>query len=362
VPLRDIRRHIGQFAVAGFDGHAVPAELKALVREFDLAGVILFARNVAGPDQVADLAAEVSSLARDLPLWVSVDQEGGRVARLRHPFTEWPPMATLGRSGDAGLAGRFAHALGAELRAVGVTLDFAPVLDVHTNPANTAIGDRAFADRAEAVARLGRAVISGLQASGVAACGKHFPGHGDTTADSHDELPIVEHSTERLRTVELEPFRAAVDEGVASIMTAHVLVPAIDDERPATLSPAVVGSWLRGELGYGGLVVSDDLGMKAISRRHGLGAAAVGAVAAGCDLVLLCNSTPDEQAGALEALVRALEDGTLRPAAVDASVARQQAAKARFLGPAADRAPVPPVAVVGCEAHQAIAREMEAFD
>jgi len=359
--LRDIRRHVGQLAVAGFDGHAVPADLKALVREFDLAGVILFARNVAAPDQVAELAAEVSSLARDLPLWVSVDQEGGRVARMRRPFTEWPPMATLGRSGDERLAERFARALGAELRAVGVTLDFAPVLDVHTNPANTAIGDRAFADRADTVARLGRAVIRGLQSSGVAACGKHFPGHGDTAADSHEDLPVVEQPPDRLRALELEPFRAAVAEGVAAIMTAHVLVPAIDAERPATLSPAIIGPWLRGELGYDGLVVSDDLGMKAISRRYSLAEAAVGAVAAGCDLVLLCNSTYDEQAGALEALVRAVEDGTLRPAAIEASFARQRAAKARFLGPAARKAPVPPVAVVGCDEHQAIAREMGEF-
>jgi len=357
---RDIRRHIGQLALAGFDGHAVPADLKALVREFDLAGVILFARNVAAPDQVAELAAEVTSLSRELPLWVSVDQEGGRVARMRRPFTEWPPMATLGRSGDEGLAERFARALGAELRAVGVTLDFAPVLDVRTNPANTAIGDRAFSDRADTVARLGRAVIRGLQASGVAACGKHFPGHGDTTADSHEDLPVVEHPPDRLRAVELEPFRMAVAEAVAAIMTAHVLVPAIDEARPATLSPAIVGTWLRGELGYDGLVASDDLGMKAISRRYGLAEAAVGAVAAGCDLVLLCNSTYDEQAGALEALVRASEDGTLRPTAVEASLARQRAAKARFAGRPGGR-PAPPLAVVGCDEHQAIAREMEEF-
>ncbi len=359
--LRDIRRHIGQLALAGFDGHAAPAELKALVREFDLAGVILFARNVAAPDQVAELAAEVSSLARDLPLWVSVDQEGGRVARMRRPFTEWPPMATLGRSGNARLAERFARALGAELRAVGVTLDFAPVLDVHTNPANTAIGDRAFADRADTVALIGRAVIRGLQASGVAACGKHFPGHGDTAADSHDELPVVEQPPERLRAVELEPFRAAIGEGVAAIMTAHVLVPAIDEQRPATLSSTIVRSWLREELGYNGLIVSDDLGMKAISRRYSLAEAAVAAVAAGCDLVLLCNSTPDDQAGALEALVRAAEDGTLRPTALEASFARQRATKARFLGPAAGGTAVPPASVVGCDEHQAIARDMEEF-
>ena len=358
---RDIRRHIGQLAIAGFDGHTVPADLKALVREFDLAGVILFARNVAAPGQVAELAAEVSALARELPLWVSVDQEGGRVARMRRPFTEWPSMETLGRSGDEDLAERFARALGAELRAVGVTLDFAPVMDVRTNPANTAIGDRALGDRPGLVARLGRAIIRGLQSSGVAACAKHFPGHGDTTADSHEALPVVEHGPDRLRAVELEPFRAAVAEQVAAIITAHVLVPAIDAERPATLSPTIIGSWLRGELGYDGLVVSDDLGMRAISDRYGLADAAVGAVAAGCDLVLLCNSTVDEQARALEALIRAVEEGTIRARDVEASFARERDAKARFLGAAARRAAPPPATAVGCDAHQAIAREMERF-
>jgi len=196
---RDIRRHIGQLAIIGFDGRSAPPALGSIAREFDLAGVILFARNVESPPQVADLAAEVGRLTLELPLWVSVDQEGGRVARLRSPFTEWPAMATLGRAGDERLAARFAAALAAELRAVGITLDYTPVLDVHTNPANPVIGDRALGARASDVARLGRAIITALQDAGIAACGKHFPGHGDTSVDSHHALPIVEHPPERLR-------------------------------------------------------------------------------------------------------------------------------------------------------------------
>src|SRR5206468_9544136 len=185
-----------------------------------------------------------------LPLWVSVDQEGGRVARLKSPFTEWPPMATLGRSGDAKLAERFARALASELKAVGVTLDYAPVLDVHTNPKNPVIGDRALAEQAADVARLGAAIVRGLQAEGIAACGKHFPGHGDTATDSHHELPLVEQPPERLRDVELKPFAAAIAAGVATIMTAHVFVPSLDDQRPATLSRKVVTDLLRHELAY----------------------------------------------------------------------------------------------------------------
>src|SRR6266851_257154 len=174
-----LRRRIGQLLIAGFNGHTIPPELRSLAKEFGLGGVILFARNIVEPEQVAELAFDASRLVPDLPPWVSVDQEGGRVARLKRPFTEWPPMATLGRSGDAALAERFARALASELKAVGITMDYAPVLDVHTNPKNPVIGDRALADRADEVARLGSAIVRGLQGEGIAACGKHFPGHGD---------------------------------------------------------------------------------------------------------------------------------------------------------------------------------------
>ncbi len=292
-----LRRQIGRLLVAGFDGQQVPVELKALAREFGLGGVIVFARNVAEPAQVAELCYEAARLVPDLPLWVSVDQEGGRVARLKAPFTEWPPMATLGRSGDLRLAERFARALAAELRAVGVTLDYAPVLDVLTTASNPVIGDRALAGEAALVARLGAVIIRSLQGEGIAACGKHFPGHGDTTVDSHHALPLVEHPPDRLRAVELLPFRAAVDAEVATIMTAHLLVPSLDEKRPATLSRRIVTELLRGELQYDGVILSDDLEMKAIANDYAVPAAAVLAVEAGCDGVLICSANYDPAGG-----------------------------------------------------------------
>jgi beta-N-acetylhexosaminidase len=221
-----LRRQIGQLLIAGFNGQQIPVELRSLARDFGLGGVILFARNIVDPEQVAELCFDAAQLTSEMPAWVSVDQEGGRVARLRAPFTEWPPMATLGRSGDVTLAERFARALASEMKAVGVTLDYAPVLDVHTNPRNPVIGDRALAEKAEEVARLGEAIIRTMQSEGIAACGKHFPGHGDTSTDSHLELPLVEHPPERLRDVELVPFRAAIRAEVASIMTAHIFIRA----------------------------------------------------------------------------------------------------------------------------------------
>jgi beta-N-acetylhexosaminidase len=201
---------------------------------------------------------------------VAIDQEGGRVARLKSPFTEWPPMATLGRSGDVALAGRFAAALAAELRSVGVTLDYAPVLDIHTNPKIQLIGDRALSEDPRQVAALGAAIIAGLQNNGVAACGKHFPGHGDTTVDSHLDLPLIEHPPDRIRRVECVPFQEAIRSGVAFIMTAHVLVPSFDEQKPATLSRRIVFDLLRDELGFGGVILSDDLEMKALAKDYSI--------------------------------------------------------------------------------------------
>jgi beta-N-acetylhexosaminidase len=356
--FRDLRRHVGRLAIVGFTGHSVPDDLRRLAAEFDLGGVIYFARNIVDPRQVAELSRESAALARDWPFWISVDQEGGRVARLKRPFTEWPPASTLGRSGDERLTARFAAALAAELRAVGITLDYAPVLDVHTNPANPVIGDRALAERAEDVARLGRMVVRGLQSAGVAACGKHFPGHGDTSTDSHEVLPVVEHDRARLDAVELVPFRAAIAEGVATIMTAHVLVPALDRERPASLSPAVIDGLLKKALGYAGVVISDDLGMKAVSATMSLADASVEAVSAGADAVLFCNSTADEQRIALEALIRAGEAGRLPRSRIDDAFARQRRVKAQF---AAIQRSAAPFDVVGCAAHQAVADEMAAW-
>ncbi len=327
------RRDIGQFLIGSMPGTTIPAELRSLAREFDLGGVILFSRNIEAPEQVAELSAESEALGRTLPAWVSVDQEGGRVARLKEPFTKWPPMATLGRAGkeSEALAERFAKALAEELLAVGITLDYAPVLDIHTNPKNPVIGDRALAERAEDVARLGRVIIRGLQGAGLAACGKHFPGHGDTSTDSHFELPLVEHELERLRAIEFEPFRAAVAEQVAFIMTAHVLVPSLDENRPATLSPHVVQRLLREELKFEGVILSDDLEMKAVSAQYAVPDAAVDAIRAGCDAVLVCQGDVDLQARTLEALVKAVESGEIPAKRCDDAFLRLKRVKQRFL-------------------------------
>jgi beta-N-acetylhexosaminidase len=358
-----LRREIGQLLIGSLPGQTITAEMKSLAREFELGGVILFGRNIEAPEQVAELAHDALQLVPSVPLWVSVDQEGGRVARLKAPFTEWPPMAVLGRRGDEGLARRFAAALAAELRAVGITLDYAPVLDIHTNPKNPVIGDRALSEDAAMVARLGAVIIDELQKNGVAACGKHFPGHGDTSVDSHLELPLVEHAPDRIRRVECVPFAAAIKAGVAFIMTAHVLVPSLDEERPATLSPRVVQTMLREELGFGGVILSDDLEMKAIAATYSVPDAAVQAIAAGCDGLLICSGDIETQAVTLEALVHAVEDGRIPFKRLEDAHKRLRAAKERMLGEsiAAGRSG-PSQAhlrqVLGCDAHRRVADDM----
>ncbi len=364
-----LRREIGQLLIGSLPARTIPQELRSLAREFQLGGITLFRRNIEAPEQVEELSRDLQELAVDLPLWVATDQEGGRVARLKAPFTEWPPMATLGRSGDPALAGRFAAALAAELRAVGVTLDYAPVLDIHTNPKNPIIGDRALSEDPAHVAALGAAIIAGLQDNGVAACGKHFPGHGDTSVDSHLDLPIVEHPPDRIRRVECVPFIEAIRRGVAFIMTAHVLVPALDDERPATLSRRVVYDLLRDELGFDGVILSDDLEMKALAKDYDVAESAILAINAGCDGVLICRHLSSEphndinvQATVLEALVHAVEDGRIPYGRVEDALKRQRRAKERFLAPTIHAQPRTPLKhLLGCAAHQRVADEMTRF-
>lgn len=357
-----VRREIGQLLLGSLAGPTLTPEIRSLAREFSLGGIVLFSRNIEAPEQVAELAIDAQTLAGELPLWVSADQEGGRVARLRKPFTEWPPMAVLGRSGSVDLASRFAAALAAELRAVGVTLDYAPVLDIHTNPTNPVIGDRALAEDADQVARLGAAIVRGLQENGVAACGKHFPGHGDTAVDSHLDLPVVEHPPDRIRRVECVPFREAIRAGVAFIMTAHVMVPSFDDERPATLSPRIVQALLRTELQFEGVILSDDLEMQAIARSYAVADAAVHAITAGCDGVLICSGDSEVQAATLEALVHAVEDARIPAARLHDALKRLRRAKERFLAaPVASGRPSSLTHVLGCDAHQRIAEEMSRF-
>jgi beta-N-acetylhexosaminidase len=345
----------GQLVIGGFPGATLPAGYARALATQRRGGVILFKPNVeGGPAAVASLAREVHAAAPETPL-VGIDQEGGRVARLKAPLLEVPPMRTIASWGDAVLAERIARAVGAELAALGITIDFAPVLDVNTCPQNPVIGDRAFAADAATCAAFGVAWIRGLQSAGLLACGKHFPGHGDTTKDSHVDLPVVDQARERIDRVELVPFRAAVAAGVATLMTAHVVYPAIDPGRPATLSPAVC-TGLREAIGFHGMLISDDLEMSAIAARLAVEDAAVQAIAAGCDALLVCWSD-DKQERAVEALVREAEQSTAFRRRCEQALARGLEARRRSTARPLDAEAL--ASAIGGAGSRAVAAELQ---
>lgn len=279
--------------LVGFSGLSLPPEVLALASARALAGVVLFRRNIDSDEQLLALVDEVHRAfeGQQTPI-IAVDQEGGRVQRLIEPKVSVAPIPAMRGLGDY-LDSQGFEALGAlvgrDLRRYGVNLDFAPVLDVDTNPKNPIIGDRAFGRTPEAVSQRALAFGRGLEAAGIMWCGKHFPGHGDTQVDSHLELPTLTHARGRLDAVELPPFRAAANGGAPMIMTAHIVFAALDAERPATLSPSVVPEILRGEMGYDGVVASDDLEMKAIRDHFSVDQIATGLDAADVDLALVCS-------------------------------------------------------------------------
>ena len=349
-PLRRRRRRryhpsmatlpLGELFVVGFGGYTVPESTQTLIADHGVGGVILFSRNIDDTEQVVGLNTSLYELAkaRGAPLIVSVDQEGGRVARLRGLCSDVPSMRIVGKAAetDPEVPYRLGAMMARELLTLGFHWDFAPVADVDTNPDNPVIGERSFSRDPAVVGRLVARFIQGMQGAGVAACAKHFPGHGDTDTDSHLALPRLPHSLERLNAIELAPFVAAKDAGVASVMTAHVMFPALDDNEPATLSPVILKRLLRDQLGYDGVCVSDDLEMAAVAERYDVEVLVEKGLNAGCDLFLICHDN-DKAARAIEAAHRLVDTGAVPRERAEEALRRVQAMKSRYVG-----APAPP--------------------
>ncbi|QQR91212.1 MAG: beta-N-acetylhexosaminidase [Myxococcales bacterium] len=301
-----LQQAAGQVLIAGFMENELPQDIVEAIHSKSLGGIILFKRNIQNLEQTQSLLHNAHSCApEDAPILSSVDQEGGRVSRLSAPFLQLPAMRTLAQYNDPGFTERCAFIFGTQLRALGFTMDFAPVLDIHTNPQNPVIGDRAFGENAEQVIEHGGAFARGLRQAGILSCGKHFPGHGDTISDSHETLPRLEHSLTRLKAIELEPFRTLAT-AVDAIMTAHIIFPELDSKYPATLSPSILATLARQYCCFNGIIISDDLDMKAISNNHSIADAAVLAIEAGCDALLVCQD-PQSRLKAQEGLRKAAE-------------------------------------------------------
>jgi beta-N-acetylhexosaminidase len=295
-----LRRRLGQLLFGSFPGRTVSVELRALAREFDLGGVTLFARNVEAPEQVLELSRECAALGGVAPAWVSVDQEGGRVARLRPPHWRKAPPARLfgdlyARDAERGLEATRLNSrlLAADVASIGVDVDCLPVLDIAFPETHAVIGDRAYADRPEPVAALGRAAAEGLLAEGVMPVIKHIPGHGRATVDSHESLPRVTAAREELERTDFLPFKLLAD--LPWAMTGHLLFDAIDPGAAITVSARGVKEIIRGHIGFDGLLLSDDLSMQALG--GSLAERAARSLAAGCDIALHCNGRMDEMTG-----------------------------------------------------------------
>ncbi|MFD6316322.1 glycoside hydrolase family 3 protein [Streptomyces nigra] len=295
----------------GFTGTTAPDWLLRRLGE-GLASVGLFGRNIASPEQLAALTAQLRAERDDV--LVAIDEEGGDVTRLEvRTGSSFPGNHALGAVDDVDLTRQVAAELGRRLAACGVNLNWAPSADVNSNPANPVIGVRSFGADTALAARHTAAYVTGLQSAGVAACTKHFPGHGDTAVDSHHALPRIDADASVLAERELAPFRAAIAAGTRAVMSAHILVPALDPDRPATLSRAVLTELLRGELGYTGLIVTDGMEMQAIAATYGIERGSVLAIAAGADAICVGGGLADDETvrRLRDALVTAVREGDL---------------------------------------------------
>jgi beta-N-acetylhexosaminidase len=338
--------------MAGFEGRTLPPWLRELLEQ-GLAGVAIYPRNFRGADELSALTASIRAAASG-PLLIGIDQEGGTRFSLPEPFTQWPSPAKLGAHGDANLVRKMARAMGDELAAAGCNLDFAPMLDMHLNPTSPVTQVRSYGADLDLVGRIGCAFLEGLAEASVLGCAKHFPGHGDTAIDPHEDLPISQNMLEKLERTELRPFAAAIGAGVQTIMTAHILLPKIDPVHPASASREILTNILRQKMGFQGLILADDLGMGALARRFAPGEAAVATFAAGADIAMHCHDSA-QLTHSLAATIRALRTGIL-------SVDEWRAAGERISG-VLERIAEPKTHspdVIGCAPHRALAAEITA--
>lgn len=322
---------IGQMVIAGLEGTSLREADRALIRDYGIGGVIFYADNTRSAAQTQQFTAEVRAAnpRGALPLFVSVDQEGGRVARLKG-VAKVPTAAAIGAKNDPAYARSIGEQLGEQLRSQGFNLDYTPVLDVNSNPDNPVIGDRSFGSDANQVSKIALPVMEGLESKKIIPVVKHFPGHGDTSVDSHIALPVVNKSLAQLEKLELIPFKKAIADGADVVMIAHILLPKLDEKYPSSMSKAVITDLLRGKLGFEGVVMTDDMTMGAIAENYGLSDAAVRSVQAGSDIVLVAHGA-DQAIETIQAIKKAVESGQISEQRINESAARIVALKQKYL-------------------------------
>lgn len=333
VASMSLSEKIGQMVLVGMDGTEVQSDISLLIKERQVGGIILYSDNIVSAAQTNKLLAGLKQINHEaggkLPLLLSADQEGGRVSRLPKEITKFPASKSVGSTNDTNYAYQVGTALGEAMKAVGLNTDFAPVLDVNTNPDNPVIGDRAFGSTAKLVSSMGVQEMLGIKSQGVIPVVKHFPGHGDTSVDSHFGLPIVNHDLQRLRSIELVPFRSAIKEGAPVVMIGHILMTKLDPDTPASMSRIIIQDLLREELKFNGVVITDDMTMGAVGKVKAIGPASVQAVLAGSDIILVGHDVAQQQS-VLHALTTAVQNGKIPQSVIDASVYRIAKLKQSF--------------------------------
>lgn len=322
---------IGQLIIGGFNGYTVDSNTENLIKENHLGGFILFQRNVENSNQLLKLINTLKSLNKGniAPLFISADEEGGTVTRMPNEIKKLPSNSYIGKINNEDFSYNIGKTLGKELNAFGINMDYAPVLDINSNPNNPVIGIRSFGNNKDIVTRLGTRTMEGIRSQNVIPVVKHFPGHGDTSVDSHIGLPVVNCDLKRLNDFELAPFKSAIDKGADAVMVAHILLPKLDPKYPATLSYNIITDLLRKDIGFDGVVITDDMTMGAIMENYNIGNASVKAINAGADIVLVCHKYENIQT-AINSIKKAVSDKVITEDRIDESVYRVLSLKEKY--------------------------------
>lgn len=318
-----IEEKIGQLVMAGFNGKKYNEDLKSLIADEKIGGVIYSIRNIENVQQMVELNNEikVENENNKVPIFITVDEEGGSVSRMPSELMKIPTNKEIGKMDNENTSFNIGSAIGEEVLSLGFNVNLAPVLDINTNDENIVIGDRSFGDNEELVSRLGIAMMNGMKKSNVIAGIKHFPGHGDTSIDSYVGLPVVENDLSRLEVVEFLPFKDAIDAGADLVLVSHVILTKVDSENPSTMSEAVIQDVLRGDMSYDGVVISDDMSMNAITSKYDIGDAAVKSILAGTDIIMVCNEY-DNVIKVIDAINDAFLDEKITEERINESVER----------------------------------------
>lgn len=319
-----LEEKIGQLIIAGFNGISLDDDTKSLIKDDKIGGVILFSENVERVSQLVNLTNSIKSenTNNKIPMFISVDEEGGSVSRMPKELRKFPSNKVIGARNDEKLSYNIGKIIGEELNSFGFNMNYAPVLDINSNPNNPVIGNRSFGDNSEIVSKLGIQTMKGLMESNIISVVKHFPGHGDTSVDSHISLPVVQSDLERLNNFEFIPFKKAIENGVDAIMVSHILLPKIDRNNPATLSRIIVSDILRGDLGFNGVVITDDMTMGAIVKNYSIENAAIKSINAGTDIIMVCHQYNNIKS-TIEAIKKAVNiDKTVSEERINESVYR----------------------------------------